>query len=332
MTVGYPGQGATVVQAIAAPAGAAGAAQAQMQQQAQVLAAHAHAAAAAAAASAGPTLVAATGHEAHQGIVATTMDNGQLQLIYQGKSYTYEGIKPDKFDAVLSLLSSDSQRYMGAATYGTMVSTPAPIAGVSGGYIQRVSSPYRKSTDARQVSLNRFREKRKERTFDKKIRYNVRKEVAEKMNRNKGQFAPTQKDEEAAERSEGGEGGSGVCTHCGRLQTDTPMMRKGPQGPRTLCNACGLMWANKGCMRDLSKSRSVSARPAAEAVSDPAMATAAAQAMPTYAVGQPVTADGLVLQAQQVAPGSEAVYAVVGHPHADDEAEPEQQPVVEDDT
>jgi len=23
------------------------------------------------------------------------------------------------------------------------------------------------------------------------------------------------------------------------------MMRRGPEGPRTLCNACGLMWANK---------------------------------------------------------------------------------------
>lgn len=30
----------------------------------------------------------------------------------------------------------------------------------------------------RAASLNRFREKRKERCFDKKIRYNVRKEVA----------------------------------------------------------------------------------------------------------------------------------------------------------
>ncbi|CAJ1974044.1 unnamed protein product [Sphenostylis stenocarpa] len=30
-------------------------------------------------------------------------------------------------------------------------------------------------------------------------------------------------------------------------------MRRGPAGPRTLCNACGLMWANKGTLRDLSK-------------------------------------------------------------------------------
>ncbi|XP_022854297.1 GATA transcription factor 19-like [Olea europaea var. sylvestris] len=30
-------------------------------------------------------------------------------------------------------------------------------------------------------------------------------------------------------------------------------MRRGPAGPRTLCNACGLMWANKGTLRDLTK-------------------------------------------------------------------------------
>jgi len=34
-----------------------------------------------------------------------------------------------------------------------------------------------------------------------------------------------------------------VCITCGR--TDSPEWRKGPQGPKTLCNACGLRWAKK---------------------------------------------------------------------------------------
>ncbi|KAI0362473.1 GATA-domain-containing protein [Trametes cingulata] len=34
-----------------------------------------------------------------------------------------------------------------------------------------------------------------------------------------------------------------VCVTCGR--TDSPEWRKGPQGPKTLCNACGLRWAKK---------------------------------------------------------------------------------------
>jgi hypothetical protein len=42
----------------------------------------------------------------------------------------------------------------------------------------------------------------------------------------------------------------GRCVHCGIGERSTPMMRRGPSGPRTLCNACGLMWANKvrSCM------------------------------------------------------------------------------------
>ncbi|KAH9928189.1 uncharacterized protein B0H18DRAFT_1001723 [Fomitopsis serialis] len=34
-----------------------------------------------------------------------------------------------------------------------------------------------------------------------------------------------------------------VCQTCGR--TDSPEWRKGPGGPKTLCNACGLRWAKK---------------------------------------------------------------------------------------
>ena len=37
------------------------------------------------------------------------------------------------------------------------------------------------------------------------------------------------------------------CRHCGISSKSTPMMRRGPAGPRTLCNACGLKWANKVC-------------------------------------------------------------------------------------
>ncbi|KAG5548447.1 hypothetical protein RHGRI_013956 [Rhododendron griersonianum] len=44
-----------------------------------------------------------------------------------------------------------------------------------------------------------------------------------------------------------------ICTHCGISSKSTPMMRRGPAGPRTLCNACGLKWANKGLLRDVPK-------------------------------------------------------------------------------
>ncbi|KZF24317.1 hypothetical protein L228DRAFT_94271 [Xylona heveae TC161] len=41
-----------------------------------------------------------------------------------------------------------------------------------------------------------------------------------------------------------------VCTDCGTL--DSPEWRKGPNGPKTLCNACGLRWAKKEKKRTVS--------------------------------------------------------------------------------
>ncbi|KAL8458855.1 hypothetical protein ACS0TY_036382 [Phlomoides rotata] len=128
-------------------------------------------------------------------------------------------------------------------------------------------TPPKLNVPQRMASLIRFREKRKERNFDKKIRYTVRKEVALRMQRNKGQFTsskPTQDDSASAVSSwdsnqswAADANGSLVqdtfCRHCGISVKSTPMMRRGPEGPRTLCNACGLMWANKGTLKDLTK-------------------------------------------------------------------------------
>ena len=32
------------------------------------------------------------------------------------------------------------------------------------------------------------------------------------------------------------------CNHCGIDASRTPIQRAGPDGPKTLCNACGLAW------------------------------------------------------------------------------------------
>lgn len=87
------------------------------------------------------------------------------------------------------------------------------------------------------------------------------------MKRHKGQFTSAKaKAEDATSAATNADGSTNwgavedrppsasVCQHCGTSSTLTPMMRKGPNGPRTLCNACGLMWANKGFLRDVSKS------------------------------------------------------------------------------
>nr|XP_018260477.1 uncharacterized protein I303_07397 [Kwoniella dejecticola CBS 10117]OBR82635.1 hypothetical protein I303_07397 [Kwoniella dejecticola CBS 10117] len=47
--------------------------------------------------------------------------------------------------------------------------------------------------------------------------------------------------------------GMHVCVTCGR--TDSPEWRKGPLGPKTLCNACGLRWAKRNSNQPTRKDR-----------------------------------------------------------------------------
>ncbi|KAH9548390.1 hypothetical protein CY35_11G085900 [Sphagnum magellanicum] len=181
----------------------------------------------------------------------------QLTLSYQSEVYVFDTVPPEKVQAVLLLLGGRE--------------IPPGMSGVNMSYHHHHKGlselPARMDMPHRLASLTRFREKRKERCFDKKIRYTVRAEVAQRMQRKKGQFASA--------RALGGEAGAVanwdgtavpaqgagpvgmqaevMCVHCGIGEKLTPMMRRGPSGPRTLCNACGLMWANKGLLRDLSK-------------------------------------------------------------------------------
>lgn len=46
-----------------------------------------------------------------------------------------------------------------------------------------------------------------------------------------------------------------VCTDCGTL--NSPEWRKGPNGPKTLCNACGLRWAKKEKRKSVSRGQNV---------------------------------------------------------------------------
>ncbi|ORY34878.1 hypothetical protein BCR39DRAFT_515313 [Naematelia encephala] len=55
-------------------------------------------------------------------------------------------------------------------------------------------------------------------------------------------------------RPSGQEGeGMHVCVSCGR--TDSPEWRKGPLGPKTLCNACGLRWAKRNSVAPSKKDK-----------------------------------------------------------------------------
>ncbi|XP_066326555.1 GATA transcription factor 18-like isoform X2 [Miscanthus floridulus] len=170
----------------------------------------------------------------------------QLTLVFQGEVYVFESVTPEKVQAVLLLLGR------GELPPG-LAGMVLPNQNENKGYddiLRRTDIPAK-----RVASLIRFREKRKERNFDKKIRYAVRKEVALRMQRRKGQFAgrASLEGESPAPGFDPGSQGSGLdfasresmCQNCGTSEKMTPAMRRGPAGPRTLCNACGLMWANK---------------------------------------------------------------------------------------
>ncbi|KAK7385403.1 hypothetical protein VNO78_31120 [Psophocarpus tetragonolobus] len=177
-------------------------------------------------------------------------ESSQLTLSFRGQVYVFDAVTPDKVQAVLLLLggcelsSGGSQCVDAAAQHNQRGS---------------MEFPTRSSLPQRAASLDRFRQKRKERCFDKKVRYSVRQEVALRMHRNKGQFISSKKQDGG--NSYGTDQDSGQdenqsetsCTHCGISSKSTPMMRRGPSGPRSLCNACGLFWANRGALRDLSK-------------------------------------------------------------------------------
>ncbi|XP_010276695.1 PREDICTED: GATA transcription factor 28 isoform X2 [Nelumbo nucifera] len=174
----------------------------------------------------------------------------QLTLSFQGEVYVFDSVSAEKVQAVLLLLG------------GREVPASVPPLPITTHHNNR-----RLNVPQRLASLIRFREKRKERNFDKKIRYTVRKEVALRMQRNKGQFTSSKStnydyvppitssdpNQHLSTESNGAQQKETACRHCGISEKSTPMMRRGPEGPRTLCNACGLMWANKGTLRDLSK-------------------------------------------------------------------------------
>lgn len=173
-------------------------------------------------------------------------DPNQLTLSFRGQVYVFDSVTTDKVQAVLLLLGGNA---ISPASQGVEVGHMSQAGMME--YAGRCSQPQR------EASLNRFRQKRKERCFDKKIRYNVRQEVALRMQRKKGQFSSKKGDESSGGNAQDSGADESqaetLCTHCGTSSKSTPMMRRGPNGPRTLCNACGLVWANKGTLRDLSK-------------------------------------------------------------------------------
>ncbi|GLT68564.1 hypothetical protein SLA2020_407830 [Shorea laevis] len=200
----------------------------------------------------------------HEGImngVMTSLEHGngglvqptrtsELTVAFEGEVYVFPAVTPEKVQAVLLLLGGcDASTNLPSSEF--LLQEKMKVVG---------DSSQGSKLSRRLASLVRFREKRKERCFEKKIRYTCRREVAQRMHRKNGQFASLKEgynvragSSDPSDSTPPPESASGRCQHCGISEKLTPAMRRGPAGPRTLCNACGLMWANKGTLRDLSK-------------------------------------------------------------------------------
>ncbi|XP_031396974.1 GATA transcription factor 19-like isoform X2 [Punica granatum] len=197
------------------------------------------------------------------GGVALAPRTNELTISFDGEVYVFPAVTPEK----VVLLNSEMTQYVQALLLllgGSDAPSIVPAVEVPYEHNGGLGENSKNSNRLRRIaSLVRFREKRKERCFDKKIRYTARKEVAQRMHRKNGQFASVNESHNAStwdatqscsqERTPIPETFLRRCQHCGISESATPAMRRGPAGPRTLCNACGLMWANKGTLRDLSK-------------------------------------------------------------------------------
>ncbi|KAG6472483.1 hypothetical protein ZIOFF_069947 [Zingiber officinale] len=191
-------------------------------------------------------------------IIVPPVASNQLTLSFHGEVYVFDSVSPEKVTVLPAVSRSPVQAVLLLLGGREIAATSASMPSASNQLNKRLNFPHRVA------SLMRFREKRKERNFDKKIRYAVRKEVALRMQRNRGQFTSSKSKPEDANSDvtncEGTQHWGSIevlkvlfcclienfsCHHCGISSKLTPMMRRGPDGPRTLCNACGLMWANK---------------------------------------------------------------------------------------
>ncbi|KAG6767504.1 hypothetical protein POTOM_028709 [Populus tomentosa] len=163
----------------------------------------------------------------------------ELTVAFEGEVYVFPAVTPSKVQAVLFLLGEPETSTIVPSSEFLLQQNARSAGDASQG----------SKLSRRVASLVRFREKRKERCFEKKVQYTCRKEVAQRMHRKRGQFASLNNcygtDTGNWEPSNGMRNPEFKCQHCGISAKDTPAMRRGPAGPRTLCNACGLMWANK---------------------------------------------------------------------------------------
>ncbi|CAO2144496.1 unnamed protein product [Urochloa humidicola] len=180
--------------------------------------------------------------EAHVDVGGTEggWEEQRLSMTYQGKAYVFDSVPPHKVETILMLLKGYELVPQSAKPQLTHLVQPIVVP---------------RDFD-RTAAVSRYREKRKSTLkFDVKADYSIRREIASRIARRRGKFVASDKSSEhsvaAAHRHHGEATDQQLefCANCGESSEATPMMRRGPNGCRTFCNACGLMWAKTNKIR-----------------------------------------------------------------------------------
>ncbi|XP_024311007.1 GATA transcription factor 20-like [Brachypodium distachyon] len=159
---------------------------------------------------------------------------------YDGRMFVFDSVQPHKVETILSLL--DGQE---------LVPLPAQSTKPQLTYlVQPVVVP--RDFD-RPAALSRYRAKRQRKGLEPVVKadYSCRRDVALRMRRRGGRFVAL-----SAKRTGDSPNELTLCTNCGERSDATPKMRRGPDGSRTFCNACGLMWDKTGRLRETAGNQS----------------------------------------------------------------------------
>ncbi|PIA56230.1 hypothetical protein AQUCO_00700523v1 [Aquilegia coerulea] len=103
-------------------------------------------------------------------IVATNSRTSELTLSFEGKVYVFNGVAFEKVQVVLSYLGGND----------TAITVPVTDPSFHQNTMGLVNIPQQLNLSRRIASVIRFREKRKERGFDKRTRYTTQKDISQR--------------------------------------------------------------------------------------------------------------------------------------------------------
>ncbi|XP_006663542.1 GATA transcription factor 19-like [Oryza brachyantha] len=159
----------------------------------------------------------------------------RLVMYYRGREFVFDSVQPQKIENIILHLNGEGMIPQSIRPHPTNLVRPIAVP----------------ENFDRFAALTRYREKKRNIKFITKADYSARRQVALRMKRSKGKFAPTVGTSEVSLGSGVHRKGITFCTNCGESSDATPMMRHGPNGTKTFCNACGLMWANSRKIRKI---------------------------------------------------------------------------------